>query len=47
MKPRITVLTIGVNNLQKSLKFYRDGPGCPQDPVGHLWEVAWNPAWKK
>lgn len=27
MKPRITVLTIGVNDLKKSLKFYRDGLG--------------------
>ncbi len=27
MKPRITVLTIGVNDLEKSLKFYRDGLG--------------------
>lgn len=27
MKPRITVLTLGVNNLEKSLRFYRDGLG--------------------
>lgn len=27
MKPRITVITIGVNDLEKSLKFYRDGLG--------------------
>lgn len=27
MKPRITVLTIGVDDLEKSLKFYRDGLG--------------------
>lgn len=27
MNPRITVLTIGVNDLEKSLKFYRDGLG--------------------
>lgn len=27
MKPRISVLTIGVDDLQKSLKFYRDGLG--------------------
>lgn len=25
MKPRITVLTIGVDDLERSLKFYRDG----------------------
>ena len=29
MKPRITVLTIGVDNLEKSLAFYRDGLGLP------------------
>jgi len=27
MKPRINVLTIGVEDLEKSLKFYRDGLG--------------------
>ncbi|MDQ0270807.1 VOC family protein [Cytobacillus purgationiresistens] len=27
MKPRITVITLGVNNLEKSLQFYRDGLG--------------------
>lgn len=27
MKPRITVITIGVDDLQKSLAFYRDGLG--------------------
>ncbi len=25
MKPRITVITIGVDDLEKSLRFYRDG----------------------
>ena len=29
MKPRITLLTIGVDDLQKSLSFYRDGLGFP------------------
>lgn len=29
MKPRITVITLGVENLEKSLKFYRDGLGFP------------------
>jgi catechol 2,3-dioxygenase-like lactoylglutathione lyase family enzyme len=29
MKPRITVLTLGVSNLERSLKFYRDGLGLP------------------
>lgn len=27
MKPRITVLTLGVDDLEKSLQFYRDGLG--------------------
>lgn len=27
MKPRITVITLGVNDLEKSLVFYRDGLG--------------------
>lgn len=27
MKPRINILTIGVSDLEKSLKFYRDGMG--------------------
>lgn len=27
MKPRITVITLGVNDLEKSLKFYHDGLG--------------------
>ncbi len=27
MKPRISILTIGVDNLERSLKFYRDGLG--------------------
>ncbi len=29
MKPRITVLTIGVEDLERSLAFYRDGLGLP------------------
>ena len=52
MKPRISVLTVGVDDLERSVKFYRDGLGLPfwggyagyfQDPDGHLWEVVWNP----
>ena len=27
MKPRITVITVGVENLERSLRFYRDGLG--------------------
>lgn len=29
MKPRVTILTLGVDDLEKSLKFYRDGLGFP------------------
>ncbi|MDO8774016.1 MAG: VOC family protein [Burkholderiaceae bacterium] len=29
MKPRITVITLGVDDLQRSLAFYRDGLGLP------------------
>ena len=29
MKPRISVITLGVNDLEKSLTFYRDGLGLP------------------
>jgi uncharacterized protein len=29
MKPRITLLTIGVDDLERSLSFYRDGLGFP------------------
>ena len=29
MKPRISVLTLGVSNLERSLSFYRDGLGLP------------------
>ena len=29
MKPQITVITLGVDDLEKSLRFYRDGLGFP------------------
>jgi uncharacterized protein len=29
MKPRITIITLGVDDLQRSLRFYRDGLGLP------------------
>jgi uncharacterized protein len=29
MKPRITLLTLGVDNLERALAFYRDGLGFP------------------
>ena len=33
MKPRITVLTIGVDDLERSLTFYRDGLGLKTDGI--------------
>jgi len=33
MKPRITVITLGVNNLVKSLSFYREGLGWPSNGI--------------
>ena len=39
MKPRITVITLGVNDLEKSLAFYRDGLGlATQGIVGTEFE---------
>jgi uncharacterized protein len=39
MKPRITVLTIGVADLERSLRFYRDGLGLATEGiVGTEWE---------
>jgi hypothetical protein len=33
MKPRITVLTIGVDDLERSLRFYRDGLGFTTEGI--------------
>lgn len=33
MQPRISVITLGVNNLETSLRFYRDGLGLPTDGI--------------
>lgn len=33
MKPRITVLTVGVDDLRRSLAFYRDGLGLATDGI--------------
>ena len=33
MKPRITLITIGVDDLERSLNFYRDGLGFPTDGI--------------
>jgi len=34
MKPRITVITLGVSDLEKSLLFYRDGLGWLNTYIG-------------
>lgn len=33
MKPRITVITLGVDDLERSLRFYRDGLGLETDGI--------------
>jgi catechol 2,3-dioxygenase-like lactoylglutathione lyase family enzyme len=33
MKPRIPVITIGVDDLERSLRFYRDGLGFPTEGI--------------
>ena len=33
MKPRITVLTLGVDDLERSVRFYRDGLGLNTDGI--------------
>lgn len=33
MKPRLTVITLGVENLEKSLRFYRDGLGLATEGI--------------
>jgi len=33
MKPRITLITLGVDDLEKSLRFYRDGLGLSTDGI--------------
>ena len=39
MKPRITVITLGVDDLDRALTFYRDGLGLPTPGIiGQEWE---------
>ena len=33
MKPRITVITLGVDDLERALHFYRDGLGWPTEGI--------------
>jgi len=45
LKPRITVITLGVDDLEAAVRFYRDGLGLPTDGImGQEFEhgaVAW------
>ena len=39
MKPRITLVTLGVDNLERAVAFYRDGLGlATKGIVGHEFE---------
>jgi catechol 2,3-dioxygenase-like lactoylglutathione lyase family enzyme len=41
MKPRITVITIGVDNLERALRFYRDGLGLvTEGTIGQEFEYG-------
>jgi catechol 2,3-dioxygenase-like lactoylglutathione lyase family enzyme len=33
MKPLVTLITLGVDNLERSLRFYRDGMGLPTEGI--------------
>ena len=33
MQPRITIITIGVDDLERSRRFYRAGPGLPTEGI--------------
>ena len=33
MQPRITVITLGVDDLERSMAFYRDGLGLPTEGI--------------
>lgn len=33
MRPKISIITLGVDNLERSLKFYRDGLGFPTEGI--------------
>src|SRR5690348_13770542 len=33
MKPRVTLITLGVDDLERALRFYRDGLGWPSEGI--------------
>ena len=33
MKPRITLITLGVDDLERAMRFYRDGPGLKTEGI--------------
>lgn len=49
MQPRITVITLGVDDLERALRFYRDGLGLPTEGIiGTGFEhgaVVFSPLW--
>jgi len=46
MKPRITVITIGVDDLERSVRFYRDGLGLQtQGIIGTEFEPTFRSKW--
>ena len=46
MKPRISMITLGVKDLETSIKFYRDGLGFPQiDSPPEVTFFALNGSW--
>ena len=34
MEPRVSLLTLGVSDLQRAVAFYRDGLGWPKSEIG-------------
>jgi len=40
MEPRITLITLGVRDLDRALRFYRDGLGWPLSSASVAGEVA-------
>ncbi|MCZ0726501.1 hypothetical protein [Mycolicibacterium iranicum] len=51
MEQRISLITLGVDDLARARRFYEEGlgrggySGYFADPDGHVWEVALNPEW--